>query len=222
MASVPIVWKNTSEGMRSPFAGAFASMLACSFLLHSICCSVNPLNCFSRLHTADKYCIRTGSLAEQSFSICPVTILESVLTMQVVTPRALSFRSPRMTASYSAMLFVHLFDSSTKLRGATYLYLTPEDDVMTAATPAPAWHHAPSQWMVQTISILWWLDAKDPVQSTMKSARTCDLIAVPGSNVMLQPESSVVHFTILMDASGILNRSPRPRLLGILILYASK
>jgi hypothetical protein len=64
--------------------------------------------------------------------------LESVLIMQVVTPRARSLQSPRMTASYSAMLFVHLSDSSAKLRCAAYLYLSPAGDVMIAAVPAPA------------------------------------------------------------------------------------
>jgi hypothetical protein len=90
-AGVPIVWKNTTKGMGSPFAAALASMSASSFLFCSICCSVNPLNCFSRLRTTDKYCIRTSSLVEKSFSICPAVILESVLTMQVVSLRALSF-----------------------------------------------------------------------------------------------------------------------------------
>jgi hypothetical protein len=36
------------------------------------------------------------------------------------------------------MLFVHLFDSSAKLRRATYLYLTPAGDVIIAVAPAPA------------------------------------------------------------------------------------
>jgi hypothetical protein len=85
----------------------------------------------------------------QSFSICLATILESVFTMQVFTPKALSFQSPRMTALYSAILFVHLFDSSAKLRRATYLYFAPDGAVMIAMVPAPAWHHVPSQWMVQ-------------------------------------------------------------------------
>jgi hypothetical protein len=58
--------------------------------------------------------------------------------MHVVTPRARNLRSPRMTALYSAMLFVHLLDSRTKLRRAAYLCLTPASDVMIAATPAPA------------------------------------------------------------------------------------
>jgi hypothetical protein len=104
--------------------------------------------------------------------------------MQVVTPRALSLRRPRMTASYSAMLLVHLSDSKAKLRRAAYLCLTPIGEVMTAAAPAPAWHHAPSQWIVYTSSVDGSGCVVGPVQSTMKSARTCDLMAVLGSNVM--------------------------------------
>jgi hypothetical protein len=57
-----------------------------------------------------------------------------------------------MTASYSAMLFVHLSDSRAKLKRAAYLCLTPAGEVMTAAAPAPAWHQAPSQWIVQIFS----------------------------------------------------------------------
>jgi hypothetical protein len=72
--------------------------------------------------------------------------------MHVVTPRARNLRSPRTTASYSAMLLVHLSDSKAKLRCAAYLYLTLVGDVIIAAAPAPAWHHAPSQWMAQTLS----------------------------------------------------------------------
>jgi hypothetical protein len=104
--------------------------------------------------------------------------------MQVVTPRALSLRRPRMTASYSAMLLVHLSDSKAKLRRAAYLCLTPVGEVMTTAAPAPAWHHAPSQWIVHTFSTDRSGCVISPVQSTTKSARTCDLMAVLGSNVM--------------------------------------
>jgi hypothetical protein len=104
--------------------------------------------------------------------------------MQVVTPRALSLRRPRMTASYSAMLLVHLSDSKAKLRRAAYLCLTPVGEVMPAAAPAPAWHHAPSQWIVHTFSTDGSGYVIGPVQSTKKSAMTCDLMAVLGSNVM--------------------------------------
>jgi hypothetical protein len=57
--------------------------------------------------------------------------------MQVVTPRARNLRSPKMTASYSAMLFVHLSDSIAKRRRAAYLYLSPACDVMIVAALAP-------------------------------------------------------------------------------------
>jgi hypothetical protein len=151
-----------------------------------------------------------GSFAEYSFSTWPATTSESVQTMHVVTPSAHNLRSPRMTASYSAILLVHLSDSKAKLRRAAYLYLTPAGDVMIAAVPAPAWHHTPSQWMVQTFSGDSPCCHVGPVQSTMKSARTCDLIVVLGSKVMWYPESSTTHLAIRTDASGFLNNSPRP------------
>jgi hypothetical protein len=89
-----------------------------------------------------------------------------------------------MTASYSSILFVHLSDSRAKLRRAAYLCLTPTGEVMTAAAPAPTWHHAPSQCIVQTFSTDWSGCVAGPVQSTTKSARTCDLMAVLGSKLM--------------------------------------
>jgi hypothetical protein len=44
----------------------------------------------------------------------------------------------------------------------------------------------------------------------MKSAKTCDLIAVLDSKVMWYPDSSATLFAILADASRFLNNSPRP------------
>jgi hypothetical protein len=55
-----------------------------------------------------------------------------------------------MMASYSTILLVHLSDSRAKLRRTAYLYLTLAGDVTIAVAPAPAWHHASLQWMVQT------------------------------------------------------------------------
>jgi hypothetical protein len=127
-----------------------------------------------------------------------------------VTLSALSLRRPRMTALYSAMLFVHLSDSKVKLRCAAYLCLMPVGDVIIAAAPAPAWHHAPSQWMVHTFSGGSSCCCVGLVLSTMKSARTCDLIVVLGSKVMWYPESSAAHLAIQTDASGFLNSSPSP------------
>jgi hypothetical protein len=152
----------------------------------------------------------TGSFAEYSFLTWPATTLESVLTMHVVTPSARSLRRPRMTASYSAILLVHLLDSKAKLRRVTCLYLTPVGVVIIVAAPAPAWHHAPLQRMVHTFSRDSSCCHVGPVQSMMNSARTCDLIAVLGSKVMWYPESSAAHLAIRTDAFGFLNSSPRP------------
>jgi hypothetical protein len=115
-----------------------------------------------------------------------------------------------MTASYSAMLLVHLSDSRAKLRRVAYLCLTPVGDMMIAAAPAPAWHHVPSQWIVHTFSEGCSCCRVGLVQSMMKSARTCDLIAVLGSKVIWYPESLAAYLAMRTDASGFLNNSPSP------------
>jgi hypothetical protein len=117
---------------------------------------------------------------------------------------------------------VHLSDSKAKLSRAAYLYLTHAGDVMIAAALALAWHHAPSQWMVHTFSRDSSCCRVGPVQSMMKSVRTCDLIVVLGSKVMWYPESSAAHLAIRMDASGFLNNSPRPLSKVTYTLNASK
>jgi hypothetical protein len=138
------------------------------------------------LETADSREIlhKCGVLCCVIFLDLPATTLESVLIMHVVTPSARSLQRPRMTASYSATLLVHLSDSKAKLSRAAYLCLTPMGEVMTVAAPTPTWHHAPSQWMVHTFSADVSGCVIGPVQSTMKSARTCDLMAVLGSKVI--------------------------------------
>jgi hypothetical protein len=108
------------------------------------------------------------------------------------------------------MLLVHLSDSRAKLRGTTYLYLILVGDVIIAMAPTPAWHHAPSQWIVQIVFECSCCGPTGLVQSTMKSVKTCDLIVVLGSKMMLYPDSSAAHFAILADAFEFLNNSPRP------------
>jgi hypothetical protein len=51
--------------------------------------------------------------------------------------RGLTACLPKMTASYLAMLFVHLSESSAKQRRVAYLYLSPVGDVMIVAASAP-------------------------------------------------------------------------------------
>lgn len=72
-----------------PFGCNLTSMPPSLFLFLSMCCRVNPLNCFSRFCNVDRYCARIGSFVAQSFSFCPVIVLESVFTTQVFTPRSL-------------------------------------------------------------------------------------------------------------------------------------
>jgi hypothetical protein len=105
---------------------------------------------------------------------------------------------------------VHLSDSRAKVRRAAYLCFTPVGDVIIAAAPTLAWHHAPSQWMVHTFSKGSSCCRVGPVQSTMKSARTSDLITVLSSKVIWYLESSTAHLAIQTDASGFLNSSPNP------------
>jgi hypothetical protein len=53
-------------------------------------------------------------------------------------------------------LFVHLSDSRAKLKRAAYLCLTPAGEVMTAAAPAPAWHHAPLLELAHWSKLIQW------------------------------------------------------------------
>jgi hypothetical protein len=92
-----------------------------------MCWTVNLWNCFSRLRMPDKYCRRTDSRAAQAFSISSAIILQSILIMQVWTSRALILWIPRMTASYSVLLLVHL------------------------SKPLVTLSHAPSQWTIQVV-----------------------------------------------------------------------
>jgi hypothetical protein len=76
--------------------------------------------------------------------------------------------------------------------------------------------------MVQIVAARSCCGSEGPVQSTMKYAKTWDLIVVLGSNVMLELESSAAHLAIQVDASGFLNKSPRPRSEVTHTLCASK
>jgi hypothetical protein len=94
--------------------------------------------------------------------------------------------------------------------------------VIIVAAPTPAWHHAPLQWIVHTDSVGCYKDVEGPIQSTMKSARTWDFIALLDSKVILYYDSFVDHLPILAEAFGLLNRSPRLQSVSTLTLWASK
>lgn len=157
-----------------------------------------------------------------SSSIWPATILASVFTMHVLTLRALSLWSPMMTTSYSAMLFVHFSVSKSKPRQVACLCLVLDGAMIIVATLVPTWHHAPSHCIVHTISFGYWEENEGPIESTMKSVRSWGFIALLDLKVMLYSKNSADHLPILVEASRLLNKSPRLWSIRTLILCASK
>jgi hypothetical protein len=102
-----IVSKNTSEGIGSPCTADFANRSAYSVSLllgYSLLRSLRKRLPFFRLYP-------NISLALLLLSIWPVITYESNLRIPLLIPIALSFRSPKRRALYSAMLFVQLNSS---------------------------------------------------------------------------------------------------------------
>jgi hypothetical protein len=62
-------------------------------------------------------------------------------------------RRPSSTASYSAILLLHLSVSAMDCSHATYLSLMPEGDINIAAASAPVVHQAMSQCTCHGVSI---------------------------------------------------------------------
>jgi hypothetical protein len=78
-----ITCRTTSAGRGVLRAATFANSLALEFLFLLMCSMVKPLKKFSILLTKARYLSRVGYLAIHSFSICPVTTLESVRMMHL-------------------------------------------------------------------------------------------------------------------------------------------
>jgi hypothetical protein len=102
------VSKNTSKGSGSPCAADLASKFACLFSPLGMFFTKKPSKEASILQTMSRYFSSFGSLALLLLSTCPVMTCESDLRTALLIPIALSFRSPKRRASYSAMLFVQL------------------------------------------------------------------------------------------------------------------
>jgi hypothetical protein len=83
-------------------------------------------------------------------------------------------------------------------------------------------HQAPSHYTTHGVSMsspgLW----VGKVQSTTKSAKTCDLIALLLSKSTVYPDSSAPHLMIRVDASLFVNRSFSGWFVITLILWPSK
>jgi hypothetical protein len=96
---------------------------------------------------------------------------------EVCWPKPFIFLRAKSKASYSVVLFVG-WKSSAKISQAMYLITIPVGNVTTADILTPLWQQAPSHCTTHGVLIfslgLWVGD----VLSTMKSAKTCDLIAL--------------------------------------------
>ena len=157
-------------------AAAFARLSTSWFLSLGMCITVNPLKCFSMDLTASRFSFISGYRASDSFSMCFVITFESDFMMKFGCPIAFILRRPSSNASYLVVLLVLGFGSLNS-RQAAYLNLVSEGDCMTAEMPTPSLHHAPSQYMTHgSMGASCWKVRL--VQSAMKSASTCDLIAV--------------------------------------------
>jgi hypothetical protein len=99
--------KNTSGGRGSPCAADLASKSTYSSLLLEYCLMKNLQNKLPSFKLYQDIFSSFGSLALLLLSTCPVITWESDFKIALLIPVALSFQSPNITASYSAMLFVH-------------------------------------------------------------------------------------------------------------------
>jgi hypothetical protein len=106
-----IVSKNTSEGNGSPCAADLANRSACSFSHVGLFFTDKPSKEAFILWTVLRYFSSYRSLALLLLSTLPVIICESDLRIVLLISIALSFRSPKRRALYSAMLFVQLNSS---------------------------------------------------------------------------------------------------------------
>jgi hypothetical protein len=86
-----------------------------------------------------------------------------------------SLLSPNNTASYSAMLLLHLTVSVVNCKCTTYLSLMPKGDIKIVATPAPV--------------------LEGSIQSAIKSARTYDFMALLFLKSITCSDNSMAHFS---------------------------
>jgi hypothetical protein len=97
------------------------------------------------------YLSNISSPAIHSFSILLAITLEYVFRIQRWTPIACNLRRPSNTASYSALLLLHLSASPLKYSLAAYFSLIPEREFNIAAALAPKTPQAPSQYICHIV-----------------------------------------------------------------------
>jgi hypothetical protein len=114
---------------------------------------MNPLKKTSILQTVARYHSSVSSLAMHSFSIWSAVTLETIFRAQFWTPIARNLWRPNNTASYSALLLLHLSASAMNCSCAVYLNLIPEGDFNIATTPTLETPQALSQYTCHGVSM---------------------------------------------------------------------
>jgi hypothetical protein len=223
MKGSSITWRNTSGGSTAFLAVAFVSSSASMFFVLYIYRIMNPLKKFSILRIAARYLSRVSSLAMHCFSIWLAITLESIFIIQCWIPIARNLRRPSNTASYSAIFLMQLFVSAVNCSHTAYLSLMPEGEISIAAVLALETPQALSQCTCHGVSNTMpsvYLDGS--VQSAIKSASTCDLMALVFSKSTTCSDSSMDHFPILPEESRFSKMSFSGGCIRTLTLRASK
>jgi hypothetical protein len=121
---------------------------------------------------------------------------------------ACSLRRPNNTNSYSALLFMQLHVSFVNCRCAVYLALMSKGDTKTAIAPTQVLLQAPSQYTYHGVSKTGPLVLLEgSIQSVMKSAKTCNLMAFLVLKSITCSDNSIAHFPILPKESQLLKIS---------------
>src|SRR3954467_11994208 len=110
-------------------------------------------------------------------------------------------RIPWINASYSASLF----DGRGKFILSTYFILSPCGDISMTPTPAPEFLLEPSKYMVHVPEVSGADGIWASIQSTRKSGRTWDFMAVRLTYVIPLGPSSMAHCDTRPVASGFVS-----------------
>ena len=174
---------------------SFETSFATIFWLLGIYTNSTLLNSWVRCFVSLRYFCILSSFASYSPLICPITSFESFWTNRFLAPSAFPSLSPVSIPSHSTSLLL-----AGNFSWTPYLSTSPSGVVMTTPTPLFCWADEPSVYTIHCSSSFVRLPSSGRVNSAMKSARACALMAILGCYSMLNWLSSITHCTILPAA----------------------
>ena len=152
------------------------------------CTNSTLSNSWVRCLVSLRYFCILSSFASYSPLICSITSFESLWTNRFFTPSVFSSLNPVNMPSYLASLLV-----AGNFSWTPYLSISLLGAVMTTLTPPLFWANEPSVWIVHCLAPLVRLPLSEKVNSAMKSAKACALMAVLGWYSILNWLSSIAH-----------------------------